>query len=142
MIRQLAHVCLHSRDLDRMVAFYRDALGLPIQFTLRNDAGEAVGHYFACGQTTFIECFDQDRVTEMFGGERAPLGEPANRVQHFCFEVTGLEAFKARLDAAGVPYLDAGMGLDHALQMWIADPDGNTIELMEYTAASLQLTGE
>jgi hypothetical protein len=34
------------------------------------------------------------------------------------------------------------MGLDHALQMWIADPDGNTIELMEYTASSLQLTGE
>jgi len=142
VIRQLAHVCLHTRDLDAMVGFYEGSLGLPVKFSLRNDDGEPVGHYFACGQSTFLEVFDQDRFIEKFGGTRADLAAPAGRVQHLCFEVTGLEELHRRLEAAGVPYFDAGVGLDHSRQTWLADPDGNTVELMEYTAASLQLTGE
>jgi hypothetical protein len=31
------------------------------------------------------------------------------------------------------------MGMDNSRQAWVADPDGNEIELMEYGAASLQL---
>ncbi len=142
MIRQLAHVCLHTNQLDAMVEFYVEALGLPIKFTLRNDAGEPVGHYVELGRSSFLEIFDQDRVIEMFGGERVGLGSPANRFQHFCLEVTGLDQMKADLTAAGVPFYDGGVGLDHSFQIWIGDPDGNAIELMEYTAQSLQLTGD
>ena len=141
MIRQLAHVCIHTRNLDAMVEFYSGPLGLPVKFHLRNEAGETVGVYLECGQTTFLELFDQDRVIAMFGGEKVALDAAPTRLQHFCFEVTGLEAMRARLDAAGVPYLDTGVGLDHAAQTWIGDPDGNAIELMEYRADSLQLVG-
>lgn len=62
-----------------MVVFYTTALGLPIKFSLRNDADEVVGHYVECGESTFIEIFDQDRVTEMFGGEKVGLRTPATR---------------------------------------------------------------
>jgi hypothetical protein len=34
------------------------------------------------------------------------------------------------------------MGMDHARQAWITDPDGNQIELMEYGPTSLQLRGQ
>lgn len=142
MIRQLAHVCLHTNDLDAMVDFYTTALGLPIKFSLRNEADEVVGHYVECGESTFIEIFDQDRVTEMFGGDKVGLRTPATRFQHLCLEVTDLDRMMRHLDAAGVPYLDTGVGLDHSRQIWIGDPDGNAIELMEYTARSLQLVGD
>ena len=32
------------------------------------------------------------------------------------------------------------LGMDKSRQAWIADPDGNQIELMEYGPASMQLT--
>jgi len=142
MIRQLAHVCIHTNDLDAMVDFYSGSLGLPVQFRLRNDDGETVGVYLACGQTTFLELFDQDRVLAMFGGDKVVLDTAPTRLQHFCFEVTGLEDMKAHLDAEQVPYLDVGTGLDDALQIWVGDPDGNAVELMEYTSISKQLIGE
>ena len=125
-----------------MVEFYSDHLGLPVQFRLRNEEGETVGVYVGCGQTTFLEIFDQDRVLAMFGGEKVDLSAAPTRLQHFCFEVTGLDSMKKRLDLAQIPYLDEGMGLDNALQVWVGDPDGNAIELMEYTATSKQLVGE
>jgi hypothetical protein len=31
--------------------------------------------------------------------------------------------------------------MDNSRQAWIADPDGNSIELMEYGYSSLQLSG-
>lgn len=142
MIRQLAHVCIHTNNLDGMVAFYTGSLGLPIKFRLRNEEGETVGVYLGCGQTTFLEIFDQSGVLAMFGGEKVDLAASPTRLQHFCFEVTGLEAMKQRLEAGQIPYLDQGMGLDNALQIWVGDPDGNAIELMEYTATSMQLVGE
>lgn len=142
MIRQLAHVCLHTTQLEAMVDFYSEGLGLPIKFHLRNDAGETVGVYVECGHSSFLEIFDQERVLAMFGGERVDLGAAPTRLQHFCFEVTSVEEMKQRLDAAGIPYLDGGLGLDFAWQLWIGDPDGNAIELMEYTAVSKQLVGD
>ena len=142
MIRQLAHVCVHTNDLDAMVEFYSGSLGLPVQFRLRNDDGETVGVYLGCGQTTVLELFDPDRVLAMFGGDKVDLAVAPTRLQHFCFEVTGLAAMKERLDSERIPYLDVGIGLDHALQIWVGDPDGNAVELMEYTARSLQLVGE
>jgi hypothetical protein len=32
-------------------------------------------------------------------------------------------------------------GMDNSRQAWIADPDSNDIELIEYGPSSLQLTG-
>ena len=46
---------------------------------------------------------------------------------------------KAMLEGRGIQVTAIKMGMDHSLQAWINDPDGNAIELMEYTHASLQL---
>jgi predicted enzyme related to lactoylglutathione lyase len=43
------------------------------------------------------------------------------------------------LEARGITVTNMKMGIDHSRQAWITDPDGNAIELMEYTHASLQL---
>ena len=69
MIRQLAHVCFFTDQLDAMVAFYRDQLGFPVKFTLDTDDGELMGYYFDCGNTTFIEVFDQQLAVKQWGGQ-------------------------------------------------------------------------
>ena len=46
--------------------------------------------------------FDQDLVLAMFGGDKVDLDAAPTRLQHFCFEVAGLEAMKAHLDTEHV----------------------------------------
>lgn len=139
MIKKLGHVCLFTERLDEMIAFYRDVLGFPVKFTMKNDDGFAFGYYFACGDMTFVEIFDQAGAVKQWGGQRLQMhaaGE--SHVRHFCFEVTGLEEIVAQLEAKGQKVVPIKVGMDHSKQAWIKDPDGNDIELMEYTPQSLQ----
>jgi catechol 2,3-dioxygenase-like lactoylglutathione lyase family enzyme len=123
-----------------MVAFYRDVLGLKVKFSLKHDDGTEFGFYLAAGQTTFIEIFDHAGAAKQWGGPSSPLGPNEGvHYNHFCLEVTGLEPFCAQLKAKGVAVTPLAVGMDHSKQAWLKDPDGNAIELMEYTPQSLQL---
>jgi lactoylglutathione lyase len=140
MIKQLGHLCLRTHQLPVMVAFYRDVLGLKVKFGLKHDDGTEFGFYLAAGNTTFVEIFDHQGAAKQWGGDGAPLKPNANTYyNHFCFEVTGLEEMVAQLQAKGIEVRPIAVGMDHSKQAWIDDPDGNAIELMEYTAQSLQL---
>jgi len=140
MIRQLAHLNFVTNDLPGIIDFYVNKLGMRVKFTLNNKEGQPFGYYFECGNTTFLEFFDQTMAAEVWGGtvEELTLG---TRYKHFCLEVTGLDEFCEDLKSKGVDVSGISMGMDNARQAWIADPDGNQIELMEYGHSSLQLTG-
>ena len=138
MIRRLAHLCLHTNDLERLIVFYRDALGLPIKFRFINSEGELFGVYLDCGDSSFIEIFDQVLAVKQWGGEVRPLRDDS-RYNHLCLEVTGLKDLRTTLLGRGVELGEISTGLDHSLQAWTRDPDGNRIELMEYTHRSWQL---
>lgn len=140
MIRQLAHVCFFTDQVEAMIDFYTRQLGLSIKFTMKTKEDETFGYYFECGQSTFIELFDQTLAVKEWGGE---VGKLANRAhyQHLCFEVTDLGNFRQRLLASGLAVTEITEGKDYSRQAWIKDPDGNAIELMEYTQRSLQSTG-
>lgn len=139
MIKKLAHVCLFTDQLDALIGFYRDVLGFPVKFTMKNDDGADFGYYFATGDMTFIEIFDQRRAVKQWGGEVVAMkSNHTAHTRHFCFEVSGLEQEVARLEAKGLSVVPVKVGMDHSKQAWIKDPDGNDIELMEYTPQSLQ----
>jgi len=140
MIRQLAHLNFLTNDLSKIIDFYVNKLGMNVKFTLDNKQGQPFGYYFGCGNTTFLEFFDQAMAAEVWGGNVAELAA-GTRYKHFCLEVTGLDEYCSMLKSKGVPVSEISMGMDNSRQAWIADPDGNAIELMEYGAASLQLTG-
>jgi catechol 2,3-dioxygenase-like lactoylglutathione lyase family enzyme len=140
MIRQLAHLNFVTNDLSRIIDFYVNKLGLKIKFTLDNKEGQPFGYYFECGDTTFIEVFDQALAAKEWGGNVEAL-TAGTRYKHFCLEVTGLEEYCRNLVRMGVEVSKVMTGLDNARQAWITDPDGNSIELMEYGPSSLQLTG-
>jgi len=64
------------------------------------------------------------------------------RFNHFCLQVEDMDAYVAQIEARGVVVTGRKVGNDRSKQAWIKDPDGNLIELQEYTAESRQLTGE
>ena len=140
MIRQLAHLNFVTNDLSQIIEFYVNKLGMKIKFTLDNKAGQPFGYYFECGHATFLEFFDQKMASEVWGGQVAELNI-GTRYKHFCLEVTGLDEYCKWLKAKGVKVTEISLGMDNSRQAWIADPDGNEIELMEYGPSSLQLTG-
>lgn len=140
MIKQLAHLCFRTDQLAQMTAFYRDVLGLTVQFTFTSADGVPFGCYFALGSTTYLEIFDRAGSARQWGGDTGPtVAVPAARYGHFCLKVVGLETFCQTLQGRGVKVGAVRGGLDCSKQAWLADPDGNAIELMEYTTASLQL---
>ena len=138
MIRRLAHLCLITNDLERLVAFYRDGLGLAVKFRFAAADGAIFGAYVETGDSTFVEFFDQQLAARQWGGDTGPL-VAGNRYAHLCLLVTGLADFRAALSARGVSVGEIRRGIDGSLQAWLADPDGNRIELMEYTHRSAQL---
>ena len=148
MIKQLAHLCLKTSQLHKMTSFYRAALGAEVKFRYLNRAGEPIGCYFAFGQTTFIEIFDHADAHRRSQSTKPvePLDDPRDpwlaRYNHFCFQVEGLDAFVEKIEGLGVTVTGRKIGNDHSHQAWIKDPDGNLIELQEYTAQSRQFTGE
>jgi catechol 2,3-dioxygenase-like lactoylglutathione lyase family enzyme len=144
MIRKLAHLCLVTDDLPRLAEFYSKKLGLPIKFTFQNPEGEVFGHYFDAGDTSFVEIFDRKLMHKQWmakdGKPLLELADPQTaRPRHFCFEVTALADLVKTLESRGVKCGPIRQGMDRSLQAWTADPDGNPIEFMEYTAESQQI---
>lgn len=139
MINKLAHVCLFTDQLEAMIAFYRDVMGFPVKFTMKDAEGFDFGYYFATGDMTFVEIFDQKRAVGQWGGEVVAMkSNHTAHARHFCFEVGRLEEEVARLEEKGLQVVPVKVGMDFSKQAWIKDPDGNDIELMEYTPRSLQ----
>jgi lactoylglutathione lyase len=138
MIRRLAHLCLVTDNLDAMVEFYSKKLGLPVKFAFKNADGQIFGYYLDCGDSTFLEIFDRVLKGKQWGGGKDPL-KKGNQYDHLCMEVTGLKDLKAALEKKGVKLTDIKEGMDHSLQSWTSDPDGNPMELMEYSTRSPQI---
>jgi catechol 2,3-dioxygenase len=128
-VKELGHLVLYVRDLDRSVRFYRDVLGwrqiLPAE---GDDPVFPVAAFSSPGGRTHHELL----LIEV-GPDAAGL-PPGRRVglYHFGLKVGDtddeLRDALARLQETGTPILGAS---DHTVthSLYIADPDGNEIEL-------------
>ena len=129
MITGLAHVCFLVKNLEASVAFYRDKLGFAPAFEFFRPTGEKYGQYLHVGERTFIELFQ--------GGPVEPSGDQQT-YRHLCLEVDDIRSTTETLRSRGVEASEVKMGSDGSWQAWLADLDGNRIELHEYTADSKQ----
>jgi catechol 2,3-dioxygenase-like lactoylglutathione lyase family enzyme len=128
MITGLAHVCFTVSDLEASIAFYEWGLGFRHAFDFTRDTGERFGAYLHVGGRSFVE---------LFAGE---VGERAEKhtYRHLCLEVDDLDATLRDLAARGIEATEKKLGTDRSWQAWITDPDGNRIELHQYTPESKQ----
>ncbi len=123
-------MCFVVRDLNKSLEFYRDKLGLKETFDFVNDKGKRFGVYLHVGGRSFIEMFEGSKPPEAFTDKFS--------YQHFCLEVADINAAAAELRAKGIAVTEVKMGGDNSWQAWLADPDGNRIELHMYTPTSKQ----
>ncbi len=124
-VKELGHLVLYVRDLDRSRRFYRDVLGW------REVAGETPLHFpaaaFSSGRT------HHELLLIEVGESAAPI-PPGRRVgmYHFGLKVGDsddeLRTVLSRLQEAGVTVLGA---TDHTVthSLYVLDPDGNELEL-------------
>lgn len=108
-----AHLLLQVRDLDTSKKFYEELLG----FTGRNAKPLADGRPFVP--------FQQGIALTTGGPGDAP------QIDHMAFRVSGVDALSVRLKQAGVKFFqDLHDGI-YGRTIYVADPDGNKIELYE-----------
>ncbi|MFI4911379.1 MAG: VOC family protein [Sedimentisphaeraceae bacterium JB056] len=128
MITQIAHICIHAKDLTASENFYCGILGLEKSFEFtRND--EIFGLYLKAGHNTFVEIF---KSTD-------PASEGS--IKHLCLETDDIDAVAETLKAKGLAVTDKKLGCDKTWQIWTEDPDGVKIEIHHYTAESMQFKG-
>jgi lactoylglutathione lyase len=117
----LHHAGLCTSNLTRSIAFYREVFGLEVAETFS----------FGDEQIAFMRV-GSVRLELIEGG---PPRDGAGVVDHFAFEVSGLDRLVERLRQCGVTLLDerpvrvAPVG---ARILFCLGPDGERIELFEY----------
>jgi glyoxylase I family protein len=123
----LDHIVLRVRDMERMIAFWRDALGCTVE---KVQAELGLVHIRA--GSTLIDLVD---VTGKLGkeGGRAPEREGRN-LDHFCLRVEPFDAdaIRARLKAHGIdadPPKRRFGAEGYGNSIYFDDPEGNRIEL-------------
>ncbi|MCV6586011.1 MAG: VOC family protein [Marinibacterium sp.] len=127
----LHHVNVVSHDVPGLDRFYRDVMGmgderpenLPRQDKTNGYAGDVA--FVTDGQI-------QMHLAERDIGAGFRTGQIVNPVArgHIAFRTDDLDAFRAHLDAKGIPYSDwGGIATADWHQIFFYDPDGNVIEV-------------
>ena len=147
-IMGITHCSFYCKDYEKMVSFYRDTLELEQIFTLRNPDGTPWLTYLKVTDRQYIELFtdtyegDNDWNTYSFTHLSLIVEDMLEATR--ALERKGVmitRGPRAMGDILRVPYIASGYeaGACGSLTAWIQDPEGNEIELMQYTPVSMQV---
>lgn len=145
MLRGFHHAAITTPDLDRCLRFYQGVLGCevvrefgwprgtpPADAVTGLDDSAARAVMLRLGDS-FLEVFEFS----------SPAGRPADParpvcdagIAHICLEVRDIRAEYARLAAAGMRFHCPPQPQDGGFVTYGRDPDGNVIELLEFSPA-------
>lgn len=123
-ITGLAHVALYVHDIEKSRAYYGAFLGYQEVLTVKNDDGSLRMTFFKINDRQYIELF--------------PETEPgSDRLAHLAIETDDVEALRLYLKSRGVSVPESvTRGRLGNLAVTVKDPDGHTLEFMQYGPAS------
>lgn len=126
MIKRNDHIGIPVQDMDKMIAFYTEIMGLTVNLRYVFDGGELV----LLGKT------ETDVQIELIWREQSNEDERP----HLCFEVEDLDATAAAMKAKGATFqVDPRVVNDgHNRNAWVVDPEGMRIELLEPNMLSVK----
>ena len=140
MINGVHHTSISTGNMDRLIAFYRDLLGVEVVFETTFDGPEIEAITALPGAKGRVAMLRSANIhIELFEyANPVPAPHVPNRpvsnqgLTHLCFDVTDLPAEYERLTAAGVEFHCPPIQLTRSVRTTYArDPDGNVIELQE-----------
>jgi catechol 2,3-dioxygenase-like lactoylglutathione lyase family enzyme len=150
MIERLDHVNLVVADIERVIAFYRDVLGLELtkRATIRGDWIEAVTGledveadvaFLEAGPGAGIELIHYRRPE---GTRPEALAVPNTQgIRHLALRVRNIDAYAVQIEAAGAKLLSPVQlvpadQVDYAAARkriaYLLDPEGNLVELCSF----------
>lgn len=163
IVQANSHLGFHCRDLDKSIRFYRDVLGCKEKFSLyygdlipqeperlaempRADR-ERLEALKGVRWIVYMEMLDGYFI-ELFNEVSAHIENPYNPENygftHFSFVVDDIQSFYQELLDKGAEdciELPPAPTVDRNYAMWIHDPDGNRIEVHQYTEKAMQKIG-
>src|SRR6516225_9122029 len=126
----VAHIGLRTDNLEAARKFYGGVLGFQEPFTYSlppSEGGTFLLTYFKVNDHQYIEVFPE-------------LKDPKqDRLSHISFETSDAEQMRAYLASKGVKVPQGALRpeLDGNLSFEVEDPDGHTVEFVQYLPGSL-----
>jgi catechol 2,3-dioxygenase-like lactoylglutathione lyase family enzyme len=142
MLLGIHHTALSTPDLERAVAFYREAFGFELAFDFTWDesnpgfrrthaAPETKGRVAMLERgASRLEIFQYEKPVPRSAAGPRPHAD--HGICHLCFEVKDIDAEFERLRGAGVAFLSEPVPQSTVKVCYGRDPDGNLFELIEF----------
>ena len=126
-IREIDHIVLRVSDLQRMLHFYCEVLGCPVE-----KRQEEIGLVQVRAGSSLIDLVPVDGKLGRMGG--AAPGAEGRNMDHFCLRVEPFDAdaIRAHLSAHGVQAgkVESRYGAEgEGPSIYISDPENNVVEL-------------
>ena len=112
------HINIRSTDVDRTRDFYVQILGLEVG---DRPPFATTCYWLYLGGQPIVHLVQRNP------GDTAQTG--SGNLDHVAFSGVDLEATRAALEVAGVPFREAIVPRDRTPQIFVVDPDGITLEL-------------
>ena len=120
-ITGLSHIALYAHDLEKSRAFYKDFLGFAEPYSLTNKDGSVHLTWIKINDRQTIEIFPENSTNS------------PDRLYHIALETDDAMAMRDYLAAHGVKMPEkVGKGKIGNLNYFINDPDGHTVEIVQY----------
>ncbi len=121
----VAHIGLKTSDLRAADNFYGHVLGFN-HFSLDKPTGGLMLNYYKVNDHQYIEIYPTLQ------------NQAEDRMTHFAFETTDIQQLRDYLSAHDVKVpATLKPGLDKNLSMMVKDPEGHSVEFVQYMAGSL-----
>ncbi|HEV2233825.1 MAG TPA: VOC family protein [Terriglobia bacterium] len=122
----VAHIGLKTDDIKAAREFYGHILGFQEPFSLDKPGGGLMLTYFKVNDHQYIEVFPE-------------LKSPTeDRLSHIAFETTDIQKLRDYLANRGVTVPNSlSKGLDGNISFMVKDPDGHSVEFVQYMPGSL-----
>jgi catechol 2,3-dioxygenase len=130
-VRGLGEIALRVNNMDAMQKFYEEVIGLPLMNRDSNSAFFKIAEGYG-GHTQVVALFDRSRSPGYRGTDAA-----TSTIDHIAFEIN-LADFAdelTRLKGLGLQVQTAEHAWMHWRSLYVADPEGNQVELVCYDAS-------
>jgi catechol-2,3-dioxygenase len=127
-VHGLGEIALRVKNLDAMQKFYEEVIGLPLMSRFPNIAFFKIAEGYG-GHTQVLALFDRSQTPGYRETDAA-----TSTIDHVAFEIS-LADFadeKKRLEASGLQVETAEHAWVHWRSLYVADPEGNQVELVCY----------